>query len=98
MRVLFAPAAKTDLIDIGQRDLQGAAGESELVNSLIDACYSLTEHPRRCPLIPRYEEHGIRRLVHKQYLVFFRIQADAIEIVRVLYGGRDWQTLLFPED
>jgi toxin ParE1/3/4 len=98
VRVVFAPAAKADLIEIGQRDSQDAAGESELVNSLIDACYSLTDHPRRCPLIPRYEGSGIRRLVHKQYLVFFRIKEDAIEIVRVLYGGRDWQTLLFPED
>ncbi len=30
----------------------------------------------------------------KRYLIFYRPQADSIEIVRVLYGAQDIQTLL----
>ncbi|WP_035985138.1 type II toxin-antitoxin system RelE/ParE family toxin [Leptolyngbya sp. KIOST-1] len=30
----------------------------------------------------------------KRYLIFYRRQADSIEIVRVLYGAQDIQTLL----
>lgn len=30
----------------------------------------------------------------KRYLIFYRSQADSIEIVRVLYGAQDIQTLL----
>lgn len=30
----------------------------------------------------------------KRFLIFYRLQADSIEIVRVLYGAQDIQTLL----
>jgi toxin ParE1/3/4 len=98
VRVVFAPAAQTDLIELGERSSRDAAGESPLVNALIDQCYGLTDHPERCPLVPRYEAHGIRRLVARQYLIFYRVRGEEIQVVRVLYGGRDWQALLFPEE
>jgi toxin ParE1/3/4 len=49
------------------------------------------------PLVPRYEHLGIRRRPFGNYLIFYRIGADAIEVVHILHGARDYEPLLFPE-
>jgi toxin ParE1/3/4 len=52
--------------------------------------------PRRYPLVPRYEKFGIRRTVYQDYLIFYRIHEEVIEIIHVLQGAQDYETLLFP--
>ena len=32
---------------------------------------------------------GLRRLLWREYLIFYRVKADHIELVRVLHGRRD---------
>lgn len=32
------------------------------------------------------------------FLIFYRIVADRIEVVHVLHGARDYEPLLFPEE
>jgi toxin ParE1/3/4 len=40
---------------------------------------------------------GIRRRPFGNYLIFYRVGANAIEVVHVLHGARDYERLLFPE-
>ena len=40
-------------------------------------------------------DSNYRYLVCKNYLVFYRIDGNDIYIVRVLYGGRDYISILF---
>jgi toxin ParE1/3/4 len=49
------------------------------------------------PLVSRYEHLGIRRRPFGNYLIFYRVGAEAIEVVHVLHGARDYEALLFPE-
>jgi plasmid stabilization system protein ParE len=48
-------------------------------------------------LVPRYEHHGIRRRPFGSYLIFYRVGTEAIEVVHILHGARDYEPLLFPE-
>jgi len=50
------------------------------------------------PLIPRYEEHGIRHRVHGNYQIFYRVVAidDRIDVLRILNSRRDYLSILFP--
>jgi plasmid stabilization system protein ParE len=48
-------------------------------------------------LVPRYERHGIRRRVHGNYLIFYRIDADRVTVIHVLHGARDYAAVLFDE-
>jgi toxin ParE1/3/4 len=48
-------------------------------------------------VVPRYEHLGIRRRPFGNYLIFYRVGADAIEVVHILHGARDYEPLLFPE-
>jgi toxin ParE1/3/4 len=61
---------------------------------------SWLKHPNAYPLVSRHgisEISGIRRAVYGQYLIFYRITTDAVEIVHVLHGARDFASILFPE-
>ena len=52
---------------------------------LLDRCQALADTPRAYPLVPRYESFGIRRCVHGDYLIFYRLQPEQVEseILRV---------------
>jgi toxin ParE1/3/4 len=52
--------------------------------------------PRAYPLVPRYEKFGIRRTVYRDYLIFYRVHEQSVEIVHIFQGARDYETLLFP--
>jgi plasmid stabilization system protein ParE len=46
-------------------------------------------------LVPRYERYGIRRCVHDDDLMFYRLQPEQIEVIHVLQGARDIEAVLF---
>jgi toxin ParE1/3/4 len=48
-------------------------------------------------LVPGYEHHGIRRCPFRDYLIFYRIEDERIDIVHILHDARDYEPLLFPE-
>ncbi len=98
MKVIFAPAATRELLEIGERiRKENPARAVTFVDEIIDHCYTLAELPRRHPLVPRYEHWGIRRCVHGNYLIFYRVREEAIDIVHVLHGASDYESLLFPD-
>jgi toxin ParE1/3/4 len=67
------------------------------VQELREKCESLADAPRGYPLVPRHEHLGIRRRPFANYLIFYRINSDVIEVVHILHGARDYEPLLFPE-
>ena len=46
----------------------------------------------------RLEKHGVRRRLHGNYLIFYRIEADRLVVLHVLHGARDYGAILFPDD
>ena len=93
-RLILAQQAKDDLVEIW---LYIAADSPSVADKFIDYVYEqagkLCLNPelgrKRDELIP-----GIRSLTVKRYLIFYRIAKDNVEIVRVLSGYRDVDTLL----
>ena len=47
------------------------------------------------PLVTRYEAHEIRHRGHRNYLIFYRVEADRAVVIHVLYGARDYEAILF---
>ena len=98
MIVVLSVAAKADLEDIGDRIAQDSPRRAEsFVEEVYDCCLRLAGAPKAFPLLPRYEAAGLRRRVHGNYLIFYRVEADRIFIVRVLHGAMDYERLLFPK-
>ena len=66
------------------------------VRELRGKCLSLAGFSRAFPLLPRYEHHDIRRRLYRNYLIFYRVTGDDVEILRIVHGRRDLETLIFP--
>jgi toxin ParE1/3/4 len=96
VKVVITEAATRDLIGIGDyirpHNPERAAS---FLEELLDHCQALSELPLRNPLVPRYERHGIRRCVHGDYLIFYRVGTELIEVIHVLHGAQDFESLLF---
>jgi plasmid stabilization system protein ParE len=96
MRVVMTAAAKADLLAIRRTiETDNPTRAVSFVEELLDRCLALAYTPRAYPLVPRYERFGIRRCVHGNYLIFFRLQPEQIEIIHVLQGARDIEAILF---
>jgi toxin ParE1/3/4 len=96
--VLVTAEAEADLEQIATYVAeQSPQSALKLVRELRERCESLADAPRGYPLVPRYERLGIRRRPFGHFLIFYRVGADAIEIVHILHGARDYEPLLFPE-
>jgi len=99
MKVVLTDAALDDLIRIGRYITSDSpVRATTFVAELYDRCRQLGEMPMAFPFVPGREKTGIRRRRHGNYLIFYRISAEAVEIVHVLNGAQDYERILFPDD
>ena len=98
MILVITEDAKADLMKIKSfiRPHSPKRAES-FIDELLDKYALLCDMPRAFPLIPRYESRGIRLCVHRDYLIFYRVKEELIEIIRIPHGARDYESLLFEE-
>jgi plasmid stabilization system protein ParE len=98
MRVVFSKSAEADLEAIGDYIAKDNRTRAvSFVEEIQQRCVNLQQFPRSYPLVPRYEQYGFRRAVHGNYLIFYRIGPDAVEIVRILNGAMDYEAILSSE-
>lgn len=98
MIVIITDAAEADLEAIGDWiATDNPARAATFVAELRQRCRALGDSPTAYPLLPRYEAAGFRRRVYRDYLIFYRIVSNSIEVLHVLHGARDYEQILFPE-
>lgn len=98
MIVDITVTAENDLEEIGDYIAQDNPTRAlSFILELRDKCLSLSDMPYGFPLVPRYERHNIRRRVHGDYLIFYRVGTDRITILHVLHGARDYAAILFED-
>jgi len=96
MKVVITAAAKADLLAIRRYiEADNPSRALSFVEELLDRCLALADTPRAYPLVSRYERFGIRRCVHGDDLIFYRLQPEQIEVIHILQGARDIEALLF---
>ncbi len=99
MLVRVSAEAKADLARIADFI---ARADPERAISFIDeleaSCRSLADFPNRFPLIERYARHRVRRRLHGDYLIFYRVEPEIVVVLRVLHGATDYAAILFSED
>ena len=69
---------------------------ARLLDTLEQAILSLEIMPERCPLtdIEPWKSYGFRRILVKNYLIYFWIDVTTVHITAVVYGGKDQMTEL----
>lgn len=66
------------------------------INDFEKAFDNICSFPESCPFINNeyVKDKSLRKLVVNNYIAFYRIRDKEIEVVRVLYGMRNYETLL----
>ena len=95
----YSKEAKEDLIGIKQYikyNLQEPETESKLISKIRMSIKSLKDNHEIFAIIDDdiIRKLEIRKLIVDNYIVFYRIKNDSIEIVRIMYGRRNWINLL----
>jgi toxin ParE1/3/4 len=92
-KIRLSQDAKDDLQSIW--DYIGQFNETaadRMVDGLVEAYLSLLDNPERGrereELLP-----GLRDLLVKKYLVFYKIDGDVIVVARILHGMRDFEAV-----
>lgn len=96
MKVFITDAAVRDLMAIADHiSPDNPERAATFVNVLLDRSESLDELSARYPLVPRYENRGVRRCVYGNCLIFYRISVEQVEALHILNGAQDYEALLF---
>lgn len=95
--VKIYPAAEQDLLDIiDYLNTLSPTAALRYYDLLTEQIASLSVMPERCPR-PKdlaLAAKGYRYLVVENYLVFYVVADDTVQIRRILYGRRNYQSLL----
>ena len=97
VEVFLTDAAVADLESIGDWIAADSPVRARaFVELLRERCLQLGAMPLAFPVVPRFEKWNVRRRPVGDYLVFYRVTASRVEILHVLHGARDYESLLFP--
>jgi toxin ParE1/3/4 len=94
LSVVRTDQAETDLAEILDylEDRNPQAAE-RLATAIDERCSLLGQ----LPLMGRTREElspGLRSVVIEQYVLFYRVTATAVEVLRILHGARDIDTII----
>ncbi|MBS9475595.1 type II toxin-antitoxin system RelE/ParE family toxin [Ancylobacter radicis] len=97
MIVLITAQAEADLERIGDHIAADNPRRAlAFIRELREHAARIGAAPEAYPLVPRVAAAGVRRCVHGNYLIFFRVSEDTVQILHVLHGAMDYEPLLFP--
>lgn len=93
------PAAKADMEQIFQYisvelcNLMAALGQ---IDDFAKAFDNVCTFPESCPPINNeyVKDKSLRKLVVNNYIAFYRVKNREVQVVRVLYGMRNYEKLL----
>ncbi len=98
-RLVLAPAARDDLDAIHSYI---SADNSQVADRVIDSAFETFALLTRNPELGRgrnFQKPSLRALrsfgisTYPNYVIFYRLKEDVVEIVRVLHGARDFDEL-----
>lgn len=95
MKVTLSTRARRDLEGIRNYiEKDNPARAISFVAELADIAKRIGDMPRAFPLVPRYEQHGIRRRSHKGYGILYSVEPDRIFVHRIIGPGQDHDAAL----
>ena len=92
--IIRSPQAKADVAEILSNLEERSRGAAK---RLAQAIQKRCEVLRKVPMMGRARDDlapGLRSIVIEKYVLFYRVTSDAIEVVRVLHGARDIESIM----
>ncbi len=98
-RLKIFPLAQADMESIFayiSDELKNPSAAAGLIDDFEKAFENVCAFPESCPLVDNeyVNDKALRKLIVDHYIAFFRIAGNEIQVVRVLYGMRNYQDML----
>ncbi len=89
-RVVYTAAARTDLQEIANyfRNAAGNVVAQATTNKIVEKIETLGVRPKRQRL-RRELDPELRAVPVGNYMIFYRVEADIVSIVRILHGSQN---------
>lgn len=98
MKIIFAREAIEDLVAVGEYiAASNPKGAASVIAELEEKSLDLARTPYAFERLHHGADREIRRRRSGNYLIFYEIGKDRIEILHILHGARDYERILFPE-
>jgi toxin ParE1/3/4 len=95
MRVVFADAARHDLVEIARYFAWDNPARARIVSKrLRDCACDLALHPEAFARNVDPVDTGLRRRVVDSYVIVYCLKGDQVEVARVLHAARDIARIL----
>lgn len=97
--IKYSKDAKQDLIDI-KRYIKYKLKEpniaDKLTNKISDEINKLSYTSQIYPIIDKdiLKNLKIRKIIVDNYIIFYRVKENSVEIIRIMHGRRNWINLL----
>ncbi|MEO8541495.1 MAG: type II toxin-antitoxin system RelE/ParE family toxin [bacterium] len=90
MHVIISLRARQDLGAIWDfLALRSVSVADRVTNELIDRALEIARNPYAFPVIPGGDESATRRVNVRSWAIFYEIQADHIDVIRIVQGRSD---------
>jgi plasmid stabilization system protein ParE len=96
-KIRIYPSAKTDLNEIiSYLNTLSPQAALRYYDLIVEKISNLDQLPERCPFVRdvALKAKGYRYLIVENYLVFFVVKADTVQIRRIIYSRRNYDWLL----
>lgn len=98
MRLRFTPEAERDLEEIADFIAQDNPRRAlSFIGELRKHCGEIASAPLSCRARPELDA-GLRSSAHGKHVIFVKLVAEEVLIVRILHGARDLPTLFSETD
>ena len=96
MRVVFKNSAIADIEAIGDYvKLYNPMRAPSIVEEIRQHAIKIGDFPELYPVVSRFGARHIRRCVHSNYLIFYRIARNRVEVLQVLHGATNFSAERF---
>ena len=101
-KIVFSPAAKKDLVEIGDYvafKLQNKTAARNLIERIRKTVFALKQFPESGAPLEYAVPHVLYRyLICGNYMIFYHLSGENACIDRILYGRRDYLSILFGDE
>ena len=101
-KIVFSPEARRDLLEIGDYiafKLHNKSAAGHLIGRIQKTVLVLREFPETGTLLQYAGPHILYRyLICGNYMIFYHLSEDTACIDRILYGRRDYLSILFGDE
>lgn len=99
MKVVISSRAENDILAIADYiALDNPTRARSFARELIAKARGVGRAPLSHQVLPGFEGEGLRRRLHKEYAIVFRIEAGFVSVLRIIHGSRDYAKILGSDD